>query len=121
LSLLVRKIKPAAAVGAKALGIPAASVHYDPELEKQRLAFEMQKYEEEKAARFQQIADDKAERLRLETVRLQQIEDDKAERLCLEARADAERLRQEEKAEAERIRLAEERHLQQMQFEWHRN
>jgi len=30
-------------------------------------------------------------------------------------------LRQEEKAEAERIRLAEERHLQQMQFEWHKN
>jgi len=36
------KDKPAAAVGAKALGAPAASVHYDPELEKQRLAFEMQ-------------------------------------------------------------------------------
>jgi len=53
------KDKPAAAVGAKALGSPAASVHYDPELKKQRLAFEMQKYEAEKA-----------ERLRQETVRL---------------------------------------------------
>jgi len=74
------------------LGSPAASVHYDPELEKQRLAFEMQKYEEEKAERLrletvchlQQIADEKSERLRLEAkagaVRLQQIEDDKAER-----------------------------------------
>jgi len=29
-------------------------------------------------------------------------------------------LRQEEKAEAERTRLAEQRHLQQMQFEWHK-
>jgi len=48
--------KPAAAVGAKIVGTSAASVHYDPELEKQRLTFEMQKYEEEKA-----------ERLRLET------------------------------------------------------
>jgi len=56
------KDMPTAAVGAKALGIPAASIHYDPELEKQRLAFEMQKYEEEKA-----------ERLRLEAVGVQQI------------------------------------------------
>jgi len=40
------KDKPAAAVGTKAVGPSAASVHYDPEIEKQRLAFEMQKYEE---------------------------------------------------------------------------
>jgi len=85
------KDKPVAAVGAKSLGIPAALVHYDPELEKQRLAFAMQKYEEEKD-----------------------------ERLRLEAKANAESLRQEEKAEAERIRLAEERHLQQIS-EWHKN
>jgi len=42
------KGKPAAAVGAKALGIPTASVHYDPELEKQRLAFEMQNMKKRK-------------------------------------------------------------------------
>jgi len=51
-------------------------------LEKQRLAFEMQKYEEEKA-----------------------------ERLRIEAKADAERLRQEEKAEAERIRIRKKNNL----------
>jgi len=48
----------------------AASVYYDPELEKQRLAFEMQKYEEEKAERIRLEAKADAERLRLETVRL---------------------------------------------------
>jgi len=51
--------KPAAVVGAKASGTSGASVHYDPDLEKQRLALEMQKYEEEKAVRLQQIEDDK--------------------------------------------------------------
>jgi len=86
------KDKPAAAVGVKALGSPAASVHYDPELEKQRLAFEMQKYE-------------KAERLRLETVRLQKIADEKAECLRLEAKVDAERLR----LEAVRLQQIEDR------------
>jgi len=33
--------KPAAAVGVKIVRTSAASVHYDPELVKQRLAFEM--------------------------------------------------------------------------------
>ena len=74
------KDKPVAAVGSKVLGPSASSVYYDPEIEKQRLAFEIQKYEEEKS-----------ERLRLET---------KAE-----VKAEAERMRLEEKAEAERIRL----------------
>jgi len=67
------KDKPAAAVGAKIVGTSAASVHYDSELEKQRLAFKMQKYKEAKA-----------ERRRLETVRLQQIADEKPERLRLD-------------------------------------
>jgi hypothetical protein len=57
------KDKPAAAVGAKAIGAPAASVHYDPEIEKQRLAFEKQKYEEEKAERLWLVEEAKAKRL----------------------------------------------------------
>jgi hypothetical protein len=89
------KDKPAAAISTKAIGPFAASVHYDPEIEKQRLAFEMQKYEE-----------------------------DKAERLRLEAKADAERLRleakAEEKEEAERVRLEAECIRLQQQFEWQR-
>jgi len=84
------KDKPAVAVGAEIVGTSAASF---PELEKRHLAFEMQKYQEEKA-----------ERLRLETVRLHQIADEKAERLRLEAKADAERLWLEARADAERLR-----------------
>ena len=57
------KDKPAAVAVAAAI----TKAHYDPELEKQRLQFEMRKYEEEK---------EKAERLRQEeqAERLQQFE-----------------------------------------------
>jgi len=87
------KDKPAAAVGAKIVGTSAASVHFDPELEKQRLAVEMQKYEEEKAERLRLEAKADAKRLWLESKA-------EEERLRLEAKTDAELLRQEENAEA---------------------
>jgi len=62
-----------------------------PEVEKQRLSFEIHNYEVEKAVSLQHKEEDNAERLRLD-----------------------------DKADADRIRLEQERHLQQVQFEWHR-
>ena len=60
------KDKPAAAVGTKTVSPAISQVYYDPELEKQRLQFEMKKYEEEKAERLRH--EDKAERIRQEEI-----------------------------------------------------
>ena len=136
------KDKPAAAVSTRAVGPSAATAYYDPEIEKQRLAFEMQKYEEDKAERLRLEAKADAERLRIDAERLRLETKAEEERLRLEAKAEAkaeaerirleqERMRLEEKAEAERIRLeyqfewqraqaAEESARQQAQFEWQR-
>ena len=59
------KDKPAGAGASKVVSPPAAAAaYYDPELEKQRLHFEMQKYEEEKAERLRLEAKSDAKAVR---------------------------------------------------------
>ena len=107
------KDKPAAA--AVAVGTKS-HVAYDPELEKQRLQFEMRKYDEDKAERLRQ--EEKAERLRqeekVEAERLRQEE--KAESLRQEEKA--ERLRQLEYCEWQKTQAVEAKKLQDEQFIW---
>jgi hypothetical protein len=79
-----------------------ASIHHDTDLEKQRLAFEIQKYEEEKV-----------ERLRLEAKA-------DAERLRLVARADIECIKREQEFAWQQNHAAAESARQKAQFDWHR-
>jgi hypothetical protein len=110
------KDKPAIAVGDKAVGASAASVHYDHEIERQRLAFEMQKYEEEKAERLRLYEEAKAERLRLElkaeadrSFQQTQFEWQQAQFDWQRARADAEVSAQEEQFKWQREKEQRER------------
>ena len=84
-----------------------ASIHHDTDLEKQRLAFEIQKYEEEKVERLRLEAKADAERIH-------KYEEEKAEHLRLEAKADAERLRLVARADIECIKREQE-------FAWQQN
>ena len=111
------KDKPSAAVCTKAVGSSAALVHYDPEIEKQRLAFEMQKCEEEKAERLRLEAKADEERFRQEAKAEAKAE---AERMRLKEKAEAERIRLEHQFEWQRAQAAEESGRQQAQFEWQR-
>ena len=90
------KDKPAGAGASKVVSPPAAAAaYYDPELEKQRLHFEMQKYEEEKA-----------ERLRLEAKS--------------DANAERERLLREQEFSWQRSQAATASAWQKAQFDWQR-
>jgi hypothetical protein len=97
----------------KALAAAGKALGYDVDLERQRLAFEMKKFEREIALKEERLAAEKEERLAAEKRREEREAAEKEERLAREAAERKERLEREETAQ--RLREAELR-LQQEQL-----
>jgi transposase InsO family protein len=112
----------------KPLVTPATVTGYDPSLERERLAFEKMKFEEEKAERkrredmeAKKLEEEKAEKrrredleakkleleLRREEIEAKRLEEEKDDRLRREEEEKADRLRREEEEKADRLRREE--------------